>query len=238
MGIGRRDLLVGATSVGLAAVAGPPGLLDNPAITGGHWHPLTQSLLDRAKRAGNVLDRARVERIVREVSGEHGPLVIKWMESTHEAFEHLLRYPLDELAQMPTAQLWPFPPTASAGDHEAEERSIELRWHANQALRVDEHGLALMAPKLDFRARASVSQSRPDSVFEARAIAAEIGWIETSLPGAAAGAILGVEDLLSTGRAEAPEAIHHQLLVFEAFESGLLATWETPEALICVSTSA
>ena len=94
-----------------------------------------------------------------------------------------------------------------------------------------------MPPKLDFRARAGASQSRPDSAFEARAIAAEIGWIETSLPGAAAGAILAVEDLLSAGHAEESEAIHHQLLVFKAFETGLLATREAPEALICVSTS-
>jgi hypothetical protein len=156
------------------------------------------------------------------------------MEFAERAFEHLLRYPLDELAQMPTAQLWPFPPTISAGDHDAEERSIELRSCANQALKVDEHGLALMAPKLDLRARAAASPSDPASVFEARAIAAEIGWIETSLPGAAAGAILAVEDLLSAGHAEASEAIHHQLLVLGAFEHGLLATWETPEELVCV----
>jgi hypothetical protein len=30
----------------------------------------------------------------------------------------------------------------------------------------------------------------------------------------------------------------HQLIVFEAFEHGLLATWETPGALVCVQRSA
>jgi hypothetical protein len=66
-------------------------------------------------------------------------------------------------------------------------------------------------------------------------VAAEIGWIETSLPGTAAGAIRAVEDLLAAGHAEGSMAICHQLMVFEAFEQGLLATWETPEEeLVCV----
>lgn len=239
MEVGRRDLLVGVASLSLAGLAGPLGLSsvrdEYPGTTERQWHPLTQSLLDRAKRAGQHLDRPRVEHLIAEVTGEHGRPVIKWMESPQRALDHLLRYPLDELARMPTAQLWPFPPTISAGDHDAEERSIELRWRANQALRVEEHGLALMAPKLDYRARAVASQSDPEAIFQARAIAAEIGWIETSLSGAAAGAILAVEDLLSAGHVEASEAIHHQVLVFEAFEHGLLATWETPEDIVCVA---
>lgn len=115
------------------------------------------------------------------------------------------------------------------------DRSIELHWHANQALKVDEHGVALMTPKLVYRARAVAFQSGPEAIFKARAIAAEIGRIETSLPGgAAAGAIRAVEDLLSAGQAEGSMAICHQLRVFEAFESGLLATWETPEEIVCV----
>ena len=32
--------------------------------------------------------------------------------------------------------------------------------------------------------------------------------------------------------------ICHQLRAFEAFEYGLLATWETPDALVCVQRSA
>jgi hypothetical protein len=174
------------------------------------------------------LDRVRIERIVREVAGEHGGRVIKWTESPARAFEHLLRYPLRELAQMPTAQLWPFPAPVSAGDHDAEERSIVLRWHVNQALRVDEHGVVLMAPKLNFRARA-------ERAIEARAIAAEIGWVETSLSGAAAGAIIAIEGLLSVGHAKGSMEICHQLRVFEAFERGLVATWETPAELVCLA---
>jgi hypothetical protein len=240
MEIRRRGLLVGAATlsfVGMMESLGPGFPEGEYSAKDSQWHPLTQSLLDRAKRAGNQVYRPRAERIVHETAGEHHRPVIKWMESPAHAFLHLLRYPLSELAQMPTAQLWPFPPHVSVGDHEAREHSIELRWYANRALRVEEHGLALMAPKLDFRARAVASLCRPESVFEARAIAAEIGWIETSLPGAAAGAIHAVEDLLSAGYSETSEAIHHRLLAFEAFEHGLLATWETPDELVCVPVS-
>lgn len=139
-----------------------------------------------------------------------------------------------ELTQMPTTQFWPFPPPIAATSEGAEERTTELYMHATQVLRVEEPGLALMVAKLNFKAEAVAVPSCRKAVFEARAIAAEIGWIETSLPGAAAAAIRAVEDLLSAGHAEGSMAIHNQLMVFEAFELGLLATWETPEELICV----
>src|SRR5579863_3484432 len=172
MEIVHRDLLVGAASLGLTGMIGPLGLGfaedEYPGATGRRWHPLTKSLLDRAKLAGNHVDRVHVERIIHDVANEHDRLVIKWMASPVRAFEYLLRYPLDELAQMPTARLWPFPLAVSATDYEAEERSIELHQLNNRALRVDEHGRALIAPKLDFRARAIASQSRPERIFEAR----------------------------------------------------------------------
>jgi hypothetical protein len=54
------------------------------------------------------------------------------------------------------------------------------------------------------------------------------------LSGAAAGAIRAVEGLLSAGYAEDSMEIYNQLVVIEAFEHGLLATWETPEELVSV----
>jgi hypothetical protein len=48
------------------------------------------------------------------------------------------------------------------------------------------------------------------------------------------GAIRAVEDLLSAGYAEGSMEIRRQLIVFKAFERGLLATWKTPGALVCV----
>jgi hypothetical protein len=47
-------------------------------------------------------------------------------------------------------------------------------------------------------------------------------------------AVADVELLLSSDFSEHDESVHHQLRVFEAYELGLLATWETPDALICV----
>jgi len=235
--IGRRELLAGAVTLSLARLAhsqglGPPG--NEPGSTDHRWHPLTRSLLDRASRAGQRLDRSRVGRIINEVSEEHGRPVIKWMESPTRAFEHLSRYPLDDLVQMGTARFWPVPPPFPTRNEEADELAFELYWHATQVLRVEEHDRALMAPKLLAKQRGIAVQSSPEAIFEARAVAAQIGWIETSLPATAAQAIRTVEDLLSEGHTESSQAIYHQLRVFEACESGLLATWETPDALICV----
>jgi hypothetical protein len=241
MDVGRRELLVGTATLGLSAIVDSPVVIsaetEDLAPSGRPWHPLTQSLLDRANRAGQQVDRSSVEGIIRDLAGERGRPVIKWTDTPGRAFEYLLRYPLDGLAQMPTAQFWPYPSFVSVANEDAEERSIGLYLHATRVLRVEEHGRALLAPKLSYKAQAIASQLFPDQVHEARAIAAEIGWIETSLPGAAAGAIRAVEDLLSAEYAAGSMEICHQLMVVEAFECGLLATWETPEELVCLSVS-
>jgi hypothetical protein len=238
MEIGRRELLAGAVTLGLAKLApslgvGPPGD-EMPGSTDHRWHPLTRSLLDRASRAGHRLDRPRVERIIDEASEEHRRPVIKWMESPARAFEYLTRYGLDDLVQMETATFWPVAPPFTVTDEDAAERSFELYWHAAQVLKAEEHDRALMAPKLIAKARAMTTQSSSEAIFEVRAVAAQIGWLETSLPAAAAQAIRAVEDLLSAGHTESSVAIYHQSNVFEAREHGLLATWETADALICV----
>jgi hypothetical protein len=242
MEIGRRELLAGAVSLTLARLApslgaGPAG--DQMRVSMDHrWHPLTRSLLDRAGRAGQRLDRSRVERLIHEVPVEHGRPVIKWMESPARAFEHLSRYPLNDLMQMGTARFWPVPPPFVATNEDAAERSFELYWQAIQVLRAEEHDRALMAPKLMAKQRSMAVPSRPEAIFEARAVAAQIGWLETSMPAAAAQAIRAVEDLLSAGHTESSVAIYHQLKVFEAHECGLLATWETPRELVCLLASA
>jgi len=78
----------------------------------------------------------------------------------------------------------------------------------------------------------------PDAIFGVRAVAAQIGWLETSLPAAAVDALCNVEMLLCSGFSERSEQIYHQLLVFEACENGLLATWETPAELVCTTRPA
>jgi hypothetical protein len=236
MAIGRREFLVGAASFTVEGLAGPSNWAasEDPASPDCRWHPLTRSLLHRASRAGQRLDRPRVESIVREVAGERGPPVIKWMNSASHAFEHLRRYSLAELAQMPTARFWPLPSALNVFESDGAERSVNFYLHASQVLNVEEHGRALLAPKLASKAAAMASRSDPQTILEARAAAAEIGWIETSLPAVAARAIRAVEDLLLSGHAEDSEPIYHQLGVFEAFERGLLATWETPDELLCL----
>jgi hypothetical protein len=50
----------------------------------------------------------------------------------------------------------------------------------------------------------------------------------------AAQSVSNVELLLRDGASEASMAIDNQFRVFEACELGLAATWETPDALICM----
>jgi hypothetical protein len=91
-----------------------------------------------------------------------------------------------------------------------------------------------MAPKLLSKSKTMAENAPAEAVFEVRAVSAQIGWLETCVPVAAAQAISNVELFLSSGFSEHGEPIHHQLRVFEAYEHGLLATWETPDAIICV----
>ena len=91
-----------------------------------------------------------------------------------------------------------------------------------------------MAPKLLSKSKAIAGNASIEALFEVRAVAAQIGWLETSIPMAAVQAVANVELFLSSGFSEHDEPVHHQLRVFEAYELGLLATWETPTAIICV----
>lgn len=47
-------------------------------------------------------------------------------------------------------------------------------------------------------------------------------------------ALCKIEMLLSSGFSERSMQVSPQLLVFEAWEHGLVATWETPTELICL----
>jgi hypothetical protein len=58
-------------------------------------------------------------------------------------------------------------------------------------------------------------------------------WVEAAARRTTAVAVCNVELLLSSGFSEHDEEIYHQLIVFDAYELGLLATWEMPTELIC-----
>jgi hypothetical protein len=107
---------------------------------------------------------------------------------------------------------------------------------ANEQLGVDERDALLMAPKLRAKFEAKSANGSASEEFRARAVSAQIGWLETSLADVAAEAVSNVELSLVTEASEGSAPIHHQLKVFESFEHGLLATWETPHGLICVPT--
>jgi hypothetical protein len=99
-------------------------------------------------------------------------------------------------------------------------------------IRASEYDGVLMAPKLLSKARVMAENASAEAVFKVRAVAAQIGWLETCMPVVAAQAVTDVELFLSSGASE--KSIHHQLRVFEAYELGLLATWETRDAVLCI----
>jgi hypothetical protein len=119
-------------------------------------------------------------------------------------------------------------------DERSLDLSFALRRLVSDIVGVEHHTRALMAPKLLAKSHATAESASSEAVFEVRAVAAQIGWLETCVPIAAAQAVADVELFLFSGLSERDERIHHQLRVFEAYEFGLLAAWETPDAMICV----
>jgi hypothetical protein len=221
MDIDRRSFLTGGLAcAGLAVLPGKYPVADFisaddlAAIFG--LHPF------RAVGAGSVVDRSKVERFIRqraEYLGHRLPPVIKWLPGPQAAFDHLSRHGLTNLLQMENAAFW-----RQSSCPEMDEEILD-RWCAR----------ALMAPKLAAKQNPSAN---PDAAFELRVFAAQIGWLETSIPDATVEALCRVEVLLSQGLSEASEPVHHQLEIIEAYQHGLLATWETPNEMVCVPRSA
>jgi hypothetical protein len=92
----------------------------------------------------------------------------------------------------------------------------------------------LMAPKLRAISEAKRTGASPTELRRVRAACFEIGWQETSLPAVATESICAIEALLASGARPGSDAVRDQVRVFEAYELGLLATWETPAELVCV----
>ena len=102
---------------------------------------------------------------------------------------------------------------------------------------MDETDRILMAPKLRAKSQAMLANGSDNCIFRVRAVSSQIGWLETSMADAAGQAVSDVEQLLSWGASESSVAMDNQLRIFESYERGLLATWETPDALISVPTT-
>jgi hypothetical protein len=180
---------------------------------------LTRSLLERARRTnlpGMAPDRTMVERTIRELadaSGSTKPLVIKWMDTTSDAHDHLSRLGLDALLDMGTTRFWRRFQAPVSSDMETFDRCFEVRMVANELLGVDEHDRLLMAPKLRAKSRAISASLSGEEIFRVRAVSSQIGWLETSMADAAAQAVSNVELLLSAGASEGSVAIGYQLKI-------------------------
>jgi hypothetical protein len=240
MDVDRRSFLTGGVAcAGLAVLPGKYRVVgfnsadDIAAIFG--LHPFTVSLLERVAGARSAVDRSKVERFIRQRArylGHRLPPVIKWLPGPQAAFDHLSRHGLTNLLQMENAAFWR-QSSCPEMDEEILDRWCAISRLANEVLRPDEHDRALMAPKL-----VANPSANPDAAFEVRVFAAQIGWLETSIPDATVEALCRVEVLLSQGHSEASEPVYHQLEIIQAYQHGLLATWETPDEIICVPRSA
>jgi hypothetical protein len=205
MDIDRRRLLSATAGMILTGLVGP--------AEASHWHPLTRSLLDRARRAGSApepADTARIERVILDLADASGRAyrpVIKWLPDPFAAHDHLSEYGLDELLQMGTAEIWRRRAPWATFDDRSLDSSFILRGVIADIVGVEGHDRALMAPKLHAKSRAIAENASAELVFQVRAIAAQIGWLETCLPVAAAQAVADIELLLSAGFAETDKQI-------------------------------
>ena len=239
MELDRRQLLV---ALGIASFSGIVGTARAGLSDTGTQKclRLTRSLLERAQRIGRVRcapDRTMAERAIRQfadASGWSKPLVIKWMDTLTDVHVHLSQFGVGALLDMGSASFWRRSGPPVSPDEETFERASRIRVIANELLGVDECDRTLMAPKLLAKSQARSANLSDEAAFRVRAVSSQIGWLETSMADVAAQTIANVELLLSTGASEGAMAIDHQLKVFESYEHGLLATWETPDALICV----
>jgi hypothetical protein len=244
MEIDRRRVLLGTVCSALTGAVGAraasQGLVEPRGPGADEWHPLTRSLLERARMVGrgsSAPDRALVERAIRrfaDSSGYTNELVIEWMDTPRDAHDHLSGFGLDALLGMGSASFWRRVQPPAPRDVDTFDRAFEALMLSNELLAVGERDRTLMGPKLLAKRQARSSNISDSEVFRVRSVCSQIGWLETSSAEVAAQAVSNVELLLSVGVSESFLAIDHQLRIFESYEHGLLATWETTDALICV----
>lgn len=143
MDIDRRQVLIGSAGVALTGVfeaVSVPLDVQPPATGWMELHPLSRSLLERARRIGRsrtVLNRGLIERTVLQVADfachAERP-VIKWMDTPSDAFEHLGRFGLDALLDMGTARFWRRSLRPDAPDGRTLDRAFEVRMIATNCL--------------------------------------------------------------------------------------------------------
>jgi hypothetical protein len=242
MAIQRREFLKIGVGSAVAALAGSSGTQALAIRTEScAWHPLTWSLIRRAQAACSRppnIDTPQIEQLIAETSAAQGsakPPVIKWLPDPFSAYAHLNDYGLEKLLKMGSATLW----SRAALPQRVDDGSLEITrcvrlevvW---DIIGAEEHDRVLMAPELLAKSATVARGLSAEEAFKVRAIAAQIGWLETSLPAAAALAVDAIDFLVTSGIPEDDELVKHNLRIFRAYELGLLATWETPAAFICI----
>jgi hypothetical protein len=235
MELDRRQAIL---SVAMALVARParakPERIESELA---ECHQLTRSLIERARRARTATNRVdfdAIERVILRTAEAFGrPPVIKWMECPADAFDRLRKLSSSELGTG-LAALWRVRRSCPPRDEEAFERSFRVRELVSEIVRPDDHDRILMAPKLRAISEARRAGASPTELRRMRAACFEIGWLETSLPAVATESICAIEAVLASGAWPGSDAVRDQVRVFEAYELGLLATWETPAELVCV----
>ena len=238
MELDRRQAIL---SVAMALVARPalakPERIESALA---ECHRLTRSLIERARRASTTTNRAdidAIERLIRRTAGASGGRpVIKWLASPADAFDHLRRLNSSDLGTG-LAALWRVRRSCPPCNEDAFERSFRVRQLASEILRPEEHDLLLMAPKLRAISEAKRAGATPAELRRVRAASFEIGRLETSLPAVATESICAIEALLASGARSGSGAVRDQVRVFEAYELGLLATWETRTEIVCVAST-
>ena len=123
---------------------------------------------------------------------------------------------------MNNAQLWRRAGPKTDLDEDRLNSHLVLGGVIGDTVRASDHDRLLMAPKLLSKARMMAENASVEAVAKVRAIAAQIGWLETCIPVAAAQAVTNIELFLSSSAPE--ESIHYQLRRFETYELGFLAT--------------
>jgi len=237
----RREAILLAAATALVTLGGARAEAVGSDVEMPECHQLTRSLIERARRARlttNPVDTDAIERIIhRMAEGSGGLPIIKWMATPTDAFDHLRKLNSSELGTS-LAALWRVRRSCPPCNEDTFERSFRVRKLVSEIIWPDEHDRVLMAPKLRAISDARCAGLSRAELRAVRAQCFQMGWLETCMPAVAADAIISIELHLSLGFPERSEPIRHQLRVFEAYELGLLATWETPAELICVPRTA
>jgi hypothetical protein len=211
-------------------------------------HPLTDGLLRRARwmeRRCGIRDRDRVESILDRRSEMSGKYLkpVKWVERFEDVYWQLARNPSLVM------DLGPNPFWAAGSDVLRDpdpsrwsdlRHSMAAKDQAKQYFGCDEHAAYFdaIASRIDEKVLPSInswegSWEEYEELFKARCqpfqIANEVASVASNS--------VGLIDLsIRLGHSAESERIGLLLTPIEAYESGLMATWETADEMICMLT--